>query len=123
MPEDRQIQNPEDRPVTTARIGSRWTRFWWVWLVMVIAIFWVFGWGWFGSGTGGWWGATPTSRAAILSYAGEPRGILDLQFAFPAVCCFVLAHFTAAWCCRSSSECLADHSAADTRKAVCTLCA
>ena len=25
MPEDRQIQNPEDRPVTTARIGSRWT--------------------------------------------------------------------------------------------------
>ncbi len=50
---------------------------WWVWLVVVIAIFWVFGWGWFGSGTGGWWGATHTSRAAILSYAGEPRGILD----------------------------------------------
>ena len=63
MEDKGRIQNPEDSPVGTAKIGSRWTRFWWVWLVVVIAIFWVFGWAWFGSG--GWWGSTRTARAAI----------------------------------------------------------
>lgn len=63
MPDDRMVPDRENRPITTARIGSRWTRFWWAWLVVVIAILWVFGWGWFGSG--GWWGSPHTSKEAI----------------------------------------------------------
>lgn len=72
MPDDRMVPDPSNRPITTARIGSRWTRFWWVWLVVVIAILWIFGWGWFGYG--GWWGSTHTGRAAI---AGSGVAVLN----------------------------------------------
>jgi hypothetical protein len=74
MPGNKEIGNPENRPITATRIGSRWTRFWWAWLVVVIAILWVFGWGWFGSGTAGWWGATHTTRTAI---AGPGTAVLN----------------------------------------------
>jgi hypothetical protein len=74
MPDEREIRNRENRPLTTARIGDRWTRLWWVWLVAIIAILWVFGWGWFGSGTGGWWGSTHTSKTAI---AGSGTAVLN----------------------------------------------
>jgi hypothetical protein len=66
------MQNPEKRPVNTVRLGSPWTRFWWVWLVVVIGIFWVFGWGWFGYG--GFWGATHTSKSQI---AGSGVAVLN----------------------------------------------
>src|SRR5579883_2840621 len=74
MADEKITPDPVNRPVTGPRRGDRWIRFWWVWLVVVIAILWVFGWGWFGGGTGGWFGTTHTSRAAI---AGSGVAVLN----------------------------------------------